>query len=157
MNSVATGNSQEDLEDTDSDVCLLSRRDDESLSSVDDHNDDDDQDMRSESPTVPLEQPCSMTQVWGNPGTRLYQAMEVLVTSQNKTTTDNNNGHQRLLSTPSALQADVLSQQVHDQVQQKIMQEHGTDEQRDLWKKASDEQQHEWIASFFLSTSTSSS
>jgi hypothetical protein len=106
-----------------------------------------------------------MTRVWGHPGTPLYHAMQVLVSTAR---TDSCR-----LPTPSALQADALSQELHHKVNQLFLQEqhhhhhhhhhHGTttstcctDEQREVWKKATDEQQHEWIASFFLAASSSS-
>jgi hypothetical protein len=149
MNDVATGSSQGDQDDDNaSDICLLSARDDGSLSSVDD---DDDDDMGADNPTSPVESSLdSMTRVWGNPGTPLYQAMQVLVNTAR--TTDSCR-----LPTPSALQADAMSQVLHEKVNQLFLQEQDgttTAEQRELWKKATDEQQHEWIASFFLAASS---
>ncbi|CAB9498057.1 expressed unknown protein [Seminavis robusta] len=113
-----------------SDVCLISKRDDDSLSSVEG-------DDGTEPAAV---EPLSKSSVWGLPGTPLYRAMEDLISSDET----------KRLENPSAAKADEMSHELHKQVDNLIMNQHGTPEQQEIWKNATDDEQHEWIASFFL-------
>jgi len=117
-------------EDADSEVALVRRRDDESLSSVDD-----------ELPQCAV-QVKDVSHFWGSSTSSLYRSMKELAITSRTTCCR--------LPTPSALKADQQSMELLQMVETTVLPKYGTTEKQEQWNNATKEQKLEWIASFFM-------